>query len=296
MKNAIKCYSAEEVHEYIYGKLKTEEFRRSYQEHGFVYNVVDQFAKLPRMFCQMSDEVAEWAHFSTWWGIIPERQYDNDAISDLYYLHEMTHAGRMAYVPKMGFYSWSQKLFENELEASVVSEIQVYFELPGLRAKTFPHEIYADRFLEDKAFVTMWEEDRAGAIAHLKECRRSLYDAGPEIENDMCARWVKRFARQNSSWVDIWYRRYDEVETAMHKLSRDSRNPEIGRTKALDTFADWLSSEAITRPDSDIPFADEAHTFAAVYRKMKTDYFKDMALLQQQGVKHQIFHPAKLDA
>lgn len=291
MKNITKCYSEQEVHDYIYGKFKTEEFRRSYREHGFIYDVVDRFAKMPRMFCQMSDDVAEWAHFSAWWGVIPERHYDNDAVSDLYYLHEMTHAGRMAYIPDMSFVGWSAKLFENELEASVTSEIQIYFELPGFRARSFPHEIYADRFLSDPGFVALWQNEPENAISLIKECRRDLYYAGPEIDQDMCARWVKRFARQNSAWADIWYRRYDEVENAMYELQRDSHNPTIGRQRALDRFEDWLLSDAVTPHGTEIPFPEEAHAFAGIYKKMKSDYFKDMESLKQRGVQHNIYHP-----
>lgn len=293
MKNITKCYSEEEVHDYIYSRLRTEEFRRSYQEHGFIYNVVDRFAKLPRMFCEMSDDVAEWAHFSAWWGVIPERRYENDAVSDLYYLHEMTHASRMAYIPGMSFGAWSAKLFENELEASVVSEIQVYFELPGLRSKSFSHEIYADRFLNDPGFVALWENEPENAISLIKECRRDLYFAGAEIDQDMCARWVKRFARQNSAWADVWYRRYNEVETAMHQLQKDSHDPAVGRQRALDKFEDWLLSEDITPPGTEIAFPEEAHAFAGIYKKMKADYVKDMEILKKKNIRHTVYHPAE---
>ena len=77
------------------------------------------------------------------------RSYDNPAIEDLYRLHEMFHAAFMPYFPGIGFDAFHRKMEDNELKASVCSEIRVYFELPHLREIAFPHPIYADRFLSD---------------------------------------------------------------------------------------------------------------------------------------------------
>ena len=47
---------------------------------------------------------------------------------------------------------------DNELKASVCSEIRVYFELPDLRDLAFAHPIYADRFLSDASMQTLWRK------------------------------------------------------------------------------------------------------------------------------------------
>src|SRR4029453_8621088 len=60
--------------------------------------------------------------------------YANPVIADLYLVHELYHAGTMPYIPGMGRPAFDEKMVRNELEASVLSEIQVYFEMPDLRA------------------------------------------------------------------------------------------------------------------------------------------------------------------
>ena len=53
------------------------------------------------------------------------RTYDNPTIEDLYRLHEMFHAAFMPYFPGIGFDAFHRKMEDNELKASVCSEIRV---------------------------------------------------------------------------------------------------------------------------------------------------------------------------
>ena len=43
--------------------------------------------------------------------------------------------------------TFKNKIRDNEHEASALSEMTIYLHHPELRALTFPHEIYVDRFL-----------------------------------------------------------------------------------------------------------------------------------------------------
>src|SRR5690242_7667540 len=113
MKNVKRLYTKKQIHEFILGIWKTDLFRNLHKAglddswpalikgspHNFVSRIVEDFAALPRFSVEMSDERMEWAHFSTWWGGIPLRKYDNPYIHDLYWIHEMAHAGNMVFMP-----------------------------------------------------------------------------------------------------------------------------------------------------------------------------------------------------
>ena len=88
----------------------------------------------------------ERAHFSAPAGVTINRAYDNPSDPGLYRLHEMFHAAFMPDFPGIGFDAFHRKMEDNELKASVCSEIRVYFELPHLREQAFAHPIHADRY------------------------------------------------------------------------------------------------------------------------------------------------------
>ena len=69
------------------GLWRSEPLRASHAEGGFVHELVEQFAVLPRLFCDSTDDRLERAHFCSWWGVTMNRTYDNPAIEDLYRLH-----------------------------------------------------------------------------------------------------------------------------------------------------------------------------------------------------------------
>jgi hypothetical protein len=255
---------------------RTEHFARSHESEGFVFDVVDRFADLPRLIFKMSDIKREQAHFSAWWGAIPHRSYPSDAVHDLYWLHELYHAGEMVYLPELSPEGFARKMFDNELDASVTSEIRVYFELPGLREAAFPHGIFADRFLCDGETQERFRREPTRVLAELRARRRDAMFA--ERPKDAIETWIRRFAHQNLVWAAVWARRYDEVERAMGRLRRLTH--ERGRAEALDAHLAWLQSAAVSF-GADIPFPREAEAFSAVYWKNKADYEDDMVNMRR---------------
>ena len=215
MKNLVVLTSPQEVHRHVHGLWRSKPLRVSHADGGFIHDIVEQFANLPRLFCDSTDERLERAHFCSWWGVTMNRSYDNPAIEDLYRLHEMFHSAFMPYFPGIGFDAFHRKMEDNELKASVCSEIRVYFELPDLRDLAFAHPIYADRFLSDASMQTLWRENKPVAIETLQEARRDVMFSKPEHEMDLSERWIRRFALQNSQWSTCWYDRYLEIENHM---------------------------------------------------------------------------------
>jgi hypothetical protein len=270
MKDPTILIEREDIHRYMRNLFRTDAFKKSYDEGGFVYDVVDKFADMPRFFFEMSDKHDEMAHFSAWWGGIQTREYKNDAIHDLYYLHEIFHAGTMTYIRDMEPANFQQKMIDNELGASTCSEIQAYFEMPELRAQSFEHEIFADRFLKDPYYQARWQEDPQRLIEELKILRRDVM-IRPDPD-DRIEFWIHKFASQNDGWGSTWVHRYNQVETAMADLRDECRT--LGRANAMNNFMTWLRSPQVTQ-GTDIPFPDEASAFAGIYWLNKNFYTKE---------------------
>ena len=183
MKNLWILIDSGEIREFYRNKWKSETFRAENDRPGsFIAMIVDRAARYPMFTYEFSDqpshetpdkEKTEWAHFGAWWGGITDRQYANPAIHDAYWLHETYHKGFMTYVPNISFEGFKDKMFRNELNASMASEIELYMNYPPLRNQTFPHEIFADRFLGDPFMMARWRNDPWGTRDTLRIRARS---------------------------------------------------------------------------------------------------------------------------
>ena len=266
MKNLAAFVDQADIYRHIDGLWRTEEFRERAETDGFIRRLVDEFSRSPRFFADMTDERLETAHFSTWWNVIMNRQYDNPYVADLYLLHEMYHAARMPYVPGIGKAAFDEKMQRNELEASVFSEISIYFDIPGLREKTFPFPIYADRFLDDPAMRAQWRANRNVAVETIRTIRRDVMVSKAEREMDDTETWIRRFADQNAAYSIIWADRYNEVEGRMARFHAMATQDRQG---AADYHMAWMSAE---QDQDGIPFRQEAELFSAHYWANKRKY------------------------
>jgi hypothetical protein len=264
MKNTQLLVSRSDIHDHLMGLWKTDIFKSSHQSGGFVHNIVERFSRLPRFFTEMSDDYLERAHFNIWWSGLHPREYADVASHDLYLLHEISHGADMSYIPGQSAENFHRKMVDNELWASVTSEIFVYFALPEMRDLSFKGEIFADRFLGDPLFQMMYRDDPVWLFQELSYRRRqAMFNPRP---GDKVEAWLHKFTAQNDKWFEIWQENYNQVETRMHALTRLSVAGE--RREALLRHIDWLTSSRVTK-GSEIPFVDEAAAFAGVYWKNK---------------------------
>ncbi len=275
MKNIIPLTEPAEIHQFILNRWKTDMFRESHRDGGFVYRAVERFAWLPRVFAEMSNDHLERAHFSTWWNVIMLRDdYDNPYIHDLYLIHEIYHAAHMPYVPNIGKTAFNDKMQRNELEASTMSEIAIYFDMPGLRELSFPHPIYADRFLNDPNMRALWGANKDVAVETIRSIRRDVMVSKPEHLMDITEQWIRRFDEQNTAYSITWTDRYREVEQHMSDFQILAATD---RPAALTAHLTWLDERAGEDPDDHVPFRQEAELFAAFYWANKEKYSKAMA-------------------
>jgi len=280
MHNIRTYTSADAIDSFVYSLWKTDEFRLSHTAGGFIGKVVEQFTWLPRLFYTPSHDYLERAHFSTWWGAIALRDdYTNPFIHDLYLLHEFYHAAHMPYIPNIGKAAFDEKMQRNELEASVLSEIQVYFEMPELRAQSFQHPIYADRFLHDPTMQALWKVNRPVAVETIRAMRRDVMVSKPEHLLDFTEQWIRRFAEQNAVYSLTWSERYPEIERHMLEFQIAAASD---RQAAIDAHSEWLVAEASKDELDYIPFRREAELFAPFYWANKERY--DAAAKASRGV------------
>jgi hypothetical protein len=274
VKNLVTLVSREDVHDFVGNLWQSHFFKKSYAEKGFIFEQVERFAWLPRFFAETTNDHLERAHFATWWNVITLRQYDNPVISDLYYLHEITHAATMPYLGGIGRAAFDEKMQRNELEASVLSEIAVYFELPGLREAAFGHEIYADKYLEEDFWRSLWRANKQVALEAIRTERRHIMTSKPEHEMSKAEVWIRRFAEQNEAYSITWADKFRYIEGRMWNFQHAALK--AGRGAAARHHESWLRDQAALDPVDNIPFRAQAEMFAPFYWSNKEKFAAEM--------------------
>lgn len=259
MKNPTLLLTPDAVTDYMSKLFRTDVFKKSLAEpNGYIAKLVQSFAAKPRIIFEMTDPSLERAHFYTWMGASPLRSYQNDAIHDLYYHHEMWHSVTMPYYPEMPFESWKHKMTENEFYSSLESEALVYFSLPGLREQAFNFPIWVDRFLQnDKT-----KEMSRPALQQLlcSERRRAMVAPLDEVEQH-----VSDYVESNEAWSAIWQNSYNLIETHMYQHNMScTLNPRESMATHMRFFDE-------NRPQNGgVPFQVEAEEFQRVYQRLFT--------------------------
>lgn len=235
---------------------RSEQFLRSHDEEGgFVQRVVKEFARFPRLFCTLTDSSIERSHFLTWMGVLPRRsEYENDAISDLYYFHEIAHLATMPYARDLPFERFAQKMADNEMTASLMSEVYVYFAMPELRALTFDFEIWADAYLAQEELHALAKDDYS-AFEDYFESERLRAMHSPK-EGDKSEALIAKYATLNEQWASTWRENYNEVETRMVAFKECARTM---KGKAVNELGAWLLSK---QGDALTPYEKEARVFS----------------------------------
>ncbi|MCI5059501.1 MAG: hypothetical protein MRY79_00350 [Alphaproteobacteria bacterium] len=286
--------TADDVHQYVYDQWHNPFFKKSHKEGGYIHQVVEDFARLPRAFCKASDLKNEWTHFSPWWGVILNCEYEQPAIGDLRYLHEIWHSAYLPYIRDINSATLELKNFNNEREASTVSEMAIYLNFPELRQQTFKHPIFMDRFLfpegdfskPNEGLLAKWKKSRSLVFQELMYERVKVVMAKEEeIDNkDPQIVWLRRYGNQAKKWLEIWSKNAPLVENAMLDLEKNCEV--IGRDAAMNQHMIWLLSGEVSK-GTDIPFIEEAKLFRKSYDELIERYDEAMARKKQKPVRHE---------
>jgi hypothetical protein len=253
MKNLAVLRTPGAVAEFVHALWRTDVFRES----AYVADWVRRFAAHSAVFAEMSEPEIEYPHFATWFGMTYLRSYPDAAVSDLYYLHEIVHAVLLRYEARPLFTAWYRRMASIELSASLETECYAYLAVPGLRAISFPDEIWVDRYLGGEqrlgdSLRDVIRQDRYKAMQH------------PD-PMDWCEQQIAAYARQNFEWANTWKLdvapgrpAYLVVEGHMSALRAGGLS--------IDAHVEWL------RSFGDVPFRPQARLFAPVYWNSKLSY------------------------
>ncbi len=226
------------------------------------------------------------------------RTYGNRLVQDLYYLHEIEHAGSMPYGPDPSHsladpITFKNKIRDNEHEASTLSEMTIYCEFPELRKLSFAHEIFVDRFLfpnqdferVNVRMLSRWRDEPDLVKKEMMYARAAVLTSKHVDESDLAAYWLKRFYSQGREWTRIWTNpnqeledlpaggRFRMVEAAMIRFREQCAS--LGRAQALDNHLAWLASAEVGDGTS-IPFFREALAFCRSYMQHKALYLRSL--------------------
>jgi hypothetical protein len=208
---------------------KTEEFKlMSKDSTSLVGKLKSPFCSLTRYFYNMQDKDIERAAFTSWYNVLSLKQYENEYVQDLYYLHEITHICTMPYLLNISFTQWQSKMRDNEVYSSLVSEILIYFENPSLRKKTFTFPIWADQFLNDNKYKNDYFNNFNVFYDFLIKERARAY----EFPVNQVEKELSRFKEFSFHFYNTWKDRYNEVESAVFNFKQDKDD------KKFDLFLD----------------------------------------------------------
>lgn len=177
----------------------------------------------------------ERTQFSSWFRHIQVRHYENPIIGDLYLIHELTHIKELK-LNETTSVEWRRNAIEQEVVASVESEMMVYLHYPWLRKLVFQDtEIFMDRYFErikNHAKTAMVTEPYSQAFLQkcydfLKEERLFAMVSGGDSE-DIPLHTIYSYSLQNNVWCDHWKNHYKIINDMMRDvLSSDDKDAKM---------------------------------------------------------------------
>ena len=204
----------EAVKNHIRSTWKSDFFKKLADDESSTISILtESVSKYPVIFFDYSQEAIEKSHFTAWFRCIANRTYENPVIHDLYLYHELFHCFTLTetvctrmkpdYDSKDGGIlleeKWGQLIIENEMYASLESEVFIYYRYPELRALAFKQEIWYDyltsdlKLNKDRLFSDYTESikndlQRIGLIYHenydpneIRDCWGDLFPFGTTL-------------------------------------------------------------------------------------------------------------------
>lgn len=189
----------------------------------FIIEIRNKFIKYPRYFYHMQDKNLERAAFTSWYNVLSLKTYANKYIQDLYYLHELTHITTMPYLKDLNFNDWCNKMRENEVLASLESEVFIYFRFPELRKYTFQETIWADQFLENDQPIKKFNDNFPKYQLEIIQLREKAYTKPKDNVEEV----LKKFRDFSFLFYKVWEKDYNHIESTLDEFYK-------GNTQSLE--------------------------------------------------------------
>lgn len=207
-----KLETREERKDFFLSLWQTQMFKKaSLEPNSLVGGLIDRFSEYPRYIYQMQNKELERAAFTSWYNVLSLKEYDNRYIHDLYLLHELTHICSMPYQTDLSFGEWQSKMRENEVWASLVSEVLIYFELPDLRPHSFGNKIWVDKFLKTNSFKNKSAQELYALMLPLRQ--KAYIEPSDKVEQELA-----EFKKFSFLFYNVWEKDFNTVEAKVLEL------------------------------------------------------------------------------
>lgn len=270
MKN-IQIIKHSNINNYIYHLWSTEEFKEMHLNHPFFICMLSQLEKYPLFFYDLSNDKQKY-HLTSIFNFIPNRQYTNLYIQDLYYFHELVHCchyqKNLFLNDNFNYHNWKQKLSENELFASLFSEAFIYLMNPKLQKNTFPNlwinnfinleilynnNIY-NNFFSDYSFdlLNLYKNNLIpnefvifNSIINRRLYLRTLSVNSKEFYDlNQNEQQIVKYNKNHINWLEKWEKNYIKLENLMQNLI----NNNLSEKKFLNIVLDKNNLDIYDRP------------------------------------------------
>lgn len=254
MKNEVFVFKSQ-VYNVVHKLWKTDLFKRLHTEEGSVVNIlVKELEKKSFTLFDYTSE-KERTHMLLWFYHVGRREYENPYIHDLFYFHEFYHLVSFPEKKHTDFEEFKEAMWVNELKASLMSEVFIYYFVPELRDKTFAQRIWFDDLKEmfwyEKVIIDkeIFNFEKLPEIFNLIKERRLMLRN--DIETDLdTENWVKKY---NSK--DVWFERWRND----FLIAEDFRNTYESNIVINDLNAYFKLKESLDSvTKNEIPFYDAA--------------------------------------
>lgn len=240
---------------FIYNNWKTDFFKKLQKTEGSVIDLLVKRLKEKNFYTFEYSNELEHKHMFLWFYHIGKRHYDNPYIHDLYFFHEFYHLISFPEKEFDNFDEWKNAMWQNELEASLMSEVYIYHFEPELRQYTFSQRIWCDDMFDmfGKEHVSVTEDilmfreipERFKKIMTRRQDLRNGLKSNLDTEN-----WIRSFNTKDE-WFEAWRKDFKEVEKIRHTFEQD--------VKKNDYYASSRMSEALIKNSKEgTPFYDAA--------------------------------------
>lgn len=232
----IMAIEPSEMEQFFASFWKSEEFIDLQKNHKFFNDFMNKLKKSPVFFFDISNEKGKY-HLSSHIRFIARRDYENKYINDLYYFHELLHCAEFEPSQDNDYSMWKEKLNNNELYASIVSEVLIYYMKPEMIGKTF-NPLWAERFYnedknsDEKGVYSLFEKHTNfdsmsfNDIEQWPESVQKIYKRRNELrliynEDDVvdeAEKFIVRYNKARIKWIEKWKPHYLKIDSLLSLL------------------------------------------------------------------------------
>lgn len=213
------------IDSFVESILKSEEAKTFYKSHPSMVEYKRRLKAMPIFYYEMTDPILEKNHFSVIYRHLAKREYPGQPyLHDLYTLHELYHMAHYSIDPDSSFTDWKQKVSENELYASLFTEVLIYLMVPKIRENAFKNKaIWADRWMDNHiSTINLFEVNQWPDVARdvLQERLRLRAYAGSVSALSEPEKHIVGYNAVRDRWLENWEPHYTAIDTMLLELKQ----------------------------------------------------------------------------